>query len=161
MIVCEYKNCRQREPPDQPDQGGLIRLIAFRQTVYRRLGPARDALFELGDAVLLSPPVRSFPELTLFPIFRRKWSSSYEAVGNGRPSRIPLLHLSLDNLKGNRRPLLAADSTTWPRTTAPPRGTGHSKISPSRRQTGHREARLFRAGLDPRRKGQWGSTVSV
>jgi hypothetical protein len=122
MIVCEYKNCRQREPPAQPDQGGLIRLIAFRQTVYRRLGPARDALFELGDAVLISPPVRFFPELTLFPIFRRKWSNPHEAVGNGRPSRIPLLHLSLDNLKGNRRtPLgrrfhrLAEDNRPTPR----------------------------------------------
>jgi hypothetical protein len=45
----------------------------------------------LGDAVLLSSPVRSFPELTLSPIFHRKWSNSYEAIEDGNPPRIPLL----------------------------------------------------------------------
>jgi hypothetical protein len=97
----------------------LSKLIAFRQSVYNRLGPARDALFELGDAVLLSPPVRSFPELTLSPIFRRKWSSSYEAIEDGRPPRIPLLHLYLDCLGDRRQPILAGDHTAWPRLTAP------------------------------------------
>jgi hypothetical protein len=97
----------------------LNRLITFRQTIYNRLGPARDALFELGDAILLSPPVRSFPELTLSPIFRRKWSSSYEAIEDGRPPRIPLLHLYLDHLQDHPRPILAGDHTAWPRTTAP------------------------------------------
>jgi hypothetical protein len=86
----------------------LNRLVTFRQTVYNRLGPARDALFELGDAVLLSPPVRSFPELTLSPVFRRKWSSSYEAIEDGGPPRISL-----------QRPVLAGDHTAWPRITAP------------------------------------------
>jgi hypothetical protein len=97
----------------------LNRLINFRQATYDRLGPARDSLFELGDAILLSPPVRSFPELTLSPVFRRKWSSGYEAIEDGRPPRIPLLHLYLDTLKGIRRPLLAGDHTAWPRLTAP------------------------------------------
>src|SRR4030042_4115017 len=96
----------------------LNRRINFRQATYDRLGLARDSLFELGDAVLLSPPVRSFPELTLSPIFRRKWSSSYEAIEDGRPPRIPLLHLYLDNLKGIRRPLLAGDHPASPRVPA-------------------------------------------
>jgi hypothetical protein len=97
----------------------LNRLISFRQTVYDWLGPARDALFELGDAVLLSPPVRSFPEFTLSPIFRRKWSSSYEAIEDGRPPRIPLLHLYLKTIDGSRKPILVGDHTAWPRITAP------------------------------------------
>jgi hypothetical protein len=97
----------------------LNKLINFRQAVYNQLGPARDSLFELGDAVLLSPQVRSFPELTLSPIFRRKWSSSYEAIEDGRPPRIPLLHLYLDSMRNIDRPVLAGDHTAWPRLTAP------------------------------------------
>src|SRR4030042_5123702 len=97
----------------------LNRRINFRQATYDRLGLARDSLFELGDAVLLSPPVRSFPELTLSPVFRRKWSSSYEAIEDGRPPRIALLHLYLDALGNIPRPILAGDHTAWPRLTAP------------------------------------------
>ena len=102
-----------------PANENLNRLVTFRQTVYNRLGPARDALFELGDAVLLSPPVRSFPELTLSPIFRRKWSSCYEAIEDGRPQRISLLHLYLEYIDEAQRPILAGDHTAWPRITAP------------------------------------------
>jgi hypothetical protein len=97
----------------------LNRLVTFHQTVYNRLGPARDALFELGDAVLLSPPVRSFPELTLSPVFRRKWSSSYEAIEDGGPPRISLLHLYLEYIDGAQRPILAGDHTAWQRLTSP------------------------------------------
>ncbi len=96
----------------------ISKLIHFRQAIYDVLGPARDALFELGDAVLLSPPVRSFPEYTLSPIFRRKWSSSYEAIEDSRPPRIPLLHLYLDSISLDERPILAGDHTAWPRVTA-------------------------------------------
>jgi len=68
-------------------------LIHFRQAVYDALDLARDAFFELGDAVMLSPPERSLPELTLSPIILRKWSSFYETIEDGRPPRIPLLRL--------------------------------------------------------------------
>ncbi len=40
-------------------------LIEFRQTVYHRaLTRSRDAQFELVDALLLSAPIHSFPELS-------------------------------------------------------------------------------------------------
>jgi hypothetical protein len=55
----------------------INKLVAFRQAAYDVLGPARDALFELGDAVLLTPRVNSFAELSLSPIFRRRWPSVY------------------------------------------------------------------------------------
>jgi hypothetical protein len=48
------------------------KLIEFRQAVYDKgLIWGKDAQFELVDALLLSPPIRSFPELSLVPVFRR------------------------------------------------------------------------------------------
>jgi hypothetical protein len=59
-------------------------LIEFRQATYEHgLTKARDAQFELVDAMLLGRPIRSFPELSLLPPFRRKWHSSYAALERG------------------------------------------------------------------------------
>ncbi len=73
----------------------LNRLSAFRQDVYDRLGHARDALFELSDAVLLSGRlnITSLAALSLLPVFRRKWPSAYEALQDGRPDREALFGL--------------------------------------------------------------------
>ena len=60
-------------------------LIEFRQAIYEHgLTRARDAQFELVDALLLSPPIRSFAELSLSPVFRRGWPSAYAAIENGQ-----------------------------------------------------------------------------
>ena len=45
---------------------------------------SRDALFELVDARSLEPQARTLPELSLSSSFRRKWSSVYEALEDGR-----------------------------------------------------------------------------
>ena len=45
----------------------LLQLKAFRQDLYAGLGKARDALFELMDAVLTTLPIQSFAELSLVP----------------------------------------------------------------------------------------------
>ena len=52
----------------------LLQLHAFRQALYQTIGPARDALFELGDAVLTTPKAPSFAHLSLWPLFRRQCS---------------------------------------------------------------------------------------
>jgi hypothetical protein len=65
-------------------QSQLNKLAAFRQSVYGCLTGARDALFELMDAVLTSPGLVSFPELSCAPVFRRQWSSLYEALQDGK-----------------------------------------------------------------------------
>lgn len=96
----------------------LNKLTAFRQTVYRQLGPARDALFELGDAVLLSPRVNSFAELSLCPTFRRRWPSVYEALQDSRPERSQLLATYIAHLPLNQRLILMGDHTAGPRPTA-------------------------------------------
>lgn len=95
------------------------RLQAFRQACFGCLGPAQDAQFELGDAVLLSPSVSSFVELSLCPVFRRRWPSVYAALQDGRPDRKALLGVYLEELPSERRLLFAGDHTAWPRPYAP------------------------------------------
>lgn len=91
------------------------KLIAFRQTAYGCLGRAHDALFELGDAVLSSPRVNSFAELSCSPLFRRQWSSLYEALQDSRPQRGKLMRLYIGQMEQVERPVLAGDHTIWAR----------------------------------------------
>jgi hypothetical protein len=91
------------------------KLIAFRQTAYTCLGRAHDALFELGDAILSSPRVTSFAELSCSPLFRRQWSSLYEALQDSRPQRRKLMRLYIEQMNSIERPILAGDHTIWAR----------------------------------------------
>lgn len=63
----------------------LDQLKAFRQGVYTLLGNGRDALFDLMDAVLVTRSVTSFAEFSLSAVFRRRWSSLYEAIADSTP----------------------------------------------------------------------------
>lgn len=94
------------------------KLIQFRHAAYRHLGPAKDALFELGDAVLSMPTVQSFAELSCSRYFRRAWSSLYEALQDGRPDRQEWLTLDVQHLPTGDQLTLAGDHTAWPRPTA-------------------------------------------
>nr|WP_238845809.1 hypothetical protein [Nostoc edaphicum] len=67
----------------------LTQLEKFRQAIYDSLGKAKDAVFELMDAVLTSPSIPSFVSLSQSPVFRRQWSSIYAALHDS-----PLLSLS-------------------------------------------------------------------
>ena len=96
----------------------LNKLHTFRQAAYDCFGRSADALFELGDAVLLTPNVHSFAELSLCPVFRRQWPSLYEALQDGQVSRRALLRLYLAELAHDPRPLLAGDHTAWSRPEA-------------------------------------------
>jgi hypothetical protein len=63
----------------------LNKIITFRQAVYEQaFTRARDAQFELLDALLLSSNLSSFPELRLSPVFHRQWHSVYAALARGR-----------------------------------------------------------------------------
>lgn len=91
------------------------KLKEFRQAAYGLMGKAQDALFELTDAVLQMQHIQSFVELSCAPAFRRKWSSAYEALQDGRPNREGLLHLYLHQLNDEIPLILAGDHTAWPR----------------------------------------------
>lgn len=99
-------------------QSQLSKLAAFRQSVYQCLTRSRDALFELIDAVLISPGVASFPELSCAPVFRRQWSSVYEALQDGKLNSQDLLKLEIQHLPPVERPLLVGDHTAWGRVQA-------------------------------------------
>lgn len=91
------------------------KLIPFRQAAYGLLGNARDALFELTDAVIQLRQIQSFAELSCAPAFRRQWPSAYEALQDSRPDRCGLLQLYLQQLDRRERLLLAGDHTAWQR----------------------------------------------
>ena len=55
----------------------IDRLKAFRQAADQHLGKARDATFELTDAVLLTRTAYCLADLSLSPVFRRRWPSVY------------------------------------------------------------------------------------
>ena len=97
----------------------FTKLQAFRQAAYACLGNGRAALFDLADAVLVTPAVNSFAELACAPVFRRRWASLYAALQDGRPDRAALLRLYVQQLPAGGRMLLAGDHTAWPRLSAP------------------------------------------
>jgi hypothetical protein len=76
----------------------FARLKAFRQTVYKNLCRARDAMFELKDAIMLTRKEYSLAELSLSPVFRRKWSSVYEAIQDSRPQRNKLMRVYIEQI---------------------------------------------------------------
>ncbi len=62
----------------------LNTLNEFRHGVYGCFGNAKDALFNLVDALSSEAGARSFPELSLSPFFERTWASLYEALEDGQ-----------------------------------------------------------------------------
>jgi hypothetical protein len=68
----------------------LNRLLAFRLQIHASFTFRADALFELVEALLLSPIIRSAVEVSQSPVFRRRFASVYDALRHGR---IDLAHL--------------------------------------------------------------------
>jgi hypothetical protein len=69
-------------------------LTAFRQRLYTTcFTRARDALFDLADALLTDPHAQSFVELSQARCFQRAWPSLYEALEDGRIDRAALRQL--------------------------------------------------------------------
>jgi hypothetical protein len=56
------------------------RLEEFFQAAYKHLGRSKDATFELTDAILLTRNIYCLVELSLSPVFRRKWPSICEGL---------------------------------------------------------------------------------
>lgn len=133
-------------------------MRAFRQSLYDSFVRARDALFELLDALLLSAPLTSFPELSLQPVFRRRWPSLYAALDDGRLDDNRLLRLLVAHLPAREPPLLVGDHTAWARPyayTLADRGLQHqpSPIAGQRPITlGYGFSTL---GLIPGESGSW------
>src|SRR5712691_8209783 len=85
----------------------LNNLIEFRQASYRCIGKAKDALFELSDAVLVTPQAPSLAHLSLSPLFRRRWPSVYEALQDGTPDTQALLKVYSSHVQYSACPTLS------------------------------------------------------
>src|SRR4028118_1212957 len=79
---------------------------------------AQDATFELMDALLLTRKAESLADLSLSCVFRRQWSSVYEALQDTRPDREELMKLYIQQIPRSERLILAGDNTSWPRPAA-------------------------------------------
>ncbi len=96
----------------------LEQLKQFRTGAYTILSKAKDALFDLMDAVLVTRSVYSFAELSLSPVFRRQWSSVYEAIQDGNPPGTELMKLYIKQQSFKEQIILAGDHTAWARLDA-------------------------------------------
>jgi len=114
------------------------KLIEFRQAVYDHgLIRARDAQFELLDALLLSSSIRSFPELSLSPVFRRKWPSAYAAIEEGRQDQEWLERFLSQQISLDEPQVYSLDSTVWPHPDARTMMDRCYVYSPTGRVNGH------------------------
>jgi hypothetical protein len=93
-------------------------LQQFCKTLYNTLGNARDAVFDLMDAVLVSACIVSFVSLSQSPVFRRQWSSVYAALQDHRLPRAKVLKLLVQQIPTQEQPLLAGDASRWQRPAA-------------------------------------------
>ncbi len=80
------------------------------------LGNAKDATFELMDSVMTTRNASCLAEFSLSPLFRRKWSSTYEALEDSRPSRNQLMKRYVSEIPSLEYVLLGIDHTAWVRT---------------------------------------------
>ncbi len=96
----------------------IAKLKAFRQAAYENLCRAHDATFELTDAVLLTRNAYCLADFSLSPVFRRRWSSAYEALQDTRPQRNKLMRLYIQQMPTQGRIILAGDHTAWARPNA-------------------------------------------
>ncbi len=110
------------EPPDA--------LRSFRHSFYGCLYRRRDALFELGDAMLAADGAAPSPaHLSLQPAHRRGWGSLYAALDRGRIDADALRRLlarhPLVSGDADEPSVFAVDVSVWPRCdaeTSPERG---------------------------------------
>jgi hypothetical protein len=127
----------------------FAKLQTFRQAAYNYLGKAHDATFELTDAVLLTRSAYSLADLSLSPVFRRRWPSIYEALQDCRPQRQKLMRLYIEQMPLDVRPLIAVDHTPWPRPDA---------VTLQERTIEHQATAIF--GNRPITKGEGFSTIA-
>lgn len=101
--------------PNPSSTPQLTKFEQFRQAIYDcALTGARDALFELLDALLLSPRARSFAELCLAAVFRRRWSSLYAALSDGALDLDWLEQFLAQQPPPTGTLVFALDSSVWP-----------------------------------------------
>ncbi|MCD4686847.1 MAG: transposase [Anaerolineae bacterium] len=94
----------------------LNKIIEFRQAVYEQgLVRERDAQFDLMDALLLSPVIQTFPELSQSPVFQRRWPSVYTAIERGQIDEVWVRAYLSEQVPREAVTVFALDTSVWPR----------------------------------------------
>ena len=96
----------------------LQKLQAFRSKLYGCCTRRRDARFELVDALLTADSIPSLAYLSLEPVHRRGWGSTYAALATGRWDAEALRTLLARHQLAGGQPIYAVDVSTWPRCDA-------------------------------------------
>ncbi len=125
---------------------------------------ARDAQFELVEAQLLSPPIRSFPELSLSQAFRRQWHSTHAAIEEGDQDSECLEYYFIQQLPTKGSQVFSLDGTSWLQPAAKTRPDWQYVYSPTKmfisRSIGIGQPYSALAWA-PERHSSWAPSVSV
>ncbi|NES22823.1 MAG: transposase [Symploca sp. SIO3E6] len=99
----------------------INQLTEFRTRAYNCLGFAKDAAFELSDAVLTTRNATCLADFAFSPLFRRQWYSVYECLQDCRPNANKLMELYLEQIPGDEAEYITVgiDHTTSPRPHSP------------------------------------------
>jgi hypothetical protein len=92
----------------------LSTLRQFRHDIYQCFRKAPDALFDTVDALITETQAQSFPELSLSPLFQRKWHSLYKALQDGKIDEKMLQEIFIKYLpapSAGKRLVLGVDAT--------------------------------------------------
>lgn len=100
-------------------------LRQFREAVYQRISPSRDAAFEIIDAIAASRDARSAVEVSLSGTMERKFSSVYKGIERTRIDEEGLRPVLVKQAEAqgellfNGCAIYALDHTPYPRKAAP------------------------------------------
>lgn len=135
----------------------IAQLQRFRQQAYNLLGLAKDATFELMDAVLTTRNVYCLADFSLSPLFRRQWSSVYESLQDCRPNRNKLMRLYLQKIPmdDSKYITVGIDHTSVTRLHSPTlkeRGYHHQPSAPGKVTIGQGYSTI---AWIPEEKGSW------
>ncbi len=100
----------------------LNTLTEFRHAIYGCFTRARDALFNVCDALVTSVAAHSFAELSLSPCVTRRWPSVYAALRDGQIDRPQLRQVFAQSVPApapGHRMVLGVDATNIARPESP------------------------------------------
>jgi hypothetical protein len=137
----------------------------MRHQLWQCFTRSADALFELADALSCESAARSLPELSLSPVFRRKWSSVYEALEDGRIERQRWSEIWTSALLAEHEgPVwISLDSTSIARPeaeTSPDRGMIYVSNLPHAKRPVSVGWQFSTVMLLPNRRSSWGAILS-
>jgi Transposase DDE domain len=143
----------------------LNTITHLRHQLWQCFPRSADALFELADALSCESAARSLPELSLSPVFRRKWPSVYEALSDGRIESQRWSEIWTEVLLASHEgPVwISFDSTSIPRPeaeTSPDRGMIYVSNLPHAKRPVSVGWQFSTVMLLPTRRSSWGAILS-